>query len=229
MVQLAAEHVQSSSEKVSASKLSVITGMHRRDALRIYKEGPQVKTELSVASKVIGQWQTSANYIDKNREPKILTCEGEESEFFQLVRSVSGHLNPYTVLYELERTSSVEKSSLGLKLKQADFVPKSDVLESARMMAMDVEDLMSAVEENITRVNEIPNLHLVTEYDNVTPEAEVKIRKWMLSTGAAFHKQARDFLSEFDRDSNPNLRNQKKSIRVIIGGFSRVNAISRQI
>jgi Family of unknown function (DUF6502) len=223
MIQVAAEHVQKDSQTVSASKLSVITGMHRRDCLRLHKDGPKVNGVPSVVNRVLGHWQSAAKYRNKNGSPRILSIAGEDSEFFQLVRSVSGHLNPYTVLYELERTSSVERAADGICLKQGGFVQTDDIIESAKMMASDTEDLMSAIEENISDTGVQPNLHLLTEYDNISPEAETEIRQWLLHSGAVFHRSARDFLAKFDRDLNPKLDNARSGIRVVIGGFSRIS------
>jgi hypothetical protein len=47
-----------------------------------------------------------------------------------------------------------------------------------------------------------------------------EIRLWILAKGVAFHKEARDYLSRFDRDMNPELGSGEERASVVVSTFS---------
>ena len=106
-VRMATEELERRGESVSASRLSVLTGVHRKDISMILNDSAGRRESKSVISKVLGAWQGQKRFLDKNARPRVLTVEGKESEFSDLVRKVSVDLNPYTVLFELERIGAV--------------------------------------------------------------------------------------------------------------------------
>jgi len=222
-LQIAEEEMIARSETVSISRLSVATGVHRRDVARLQGEEITERKPNNLVSKVIGQWQEDIRFNTKDGKPRTLTVEGEDSEFSELVRSVSQDMNPYTVLYELERTEAVVRNSDTVVLTADVFVPKGDAEENLKILVRDTEGLMSAVEENVSSQPEIPNLHIRTEYDNVSPAHAVEIRRWLLEEGSKFHARARKYISNFDRDISPEqLKDTGEALRVSISSFSQV-------
>ena len=225
-IDIAKDEMNRQGEKVNMSRLSVMTGLHKRDVMRLQEDTEKgVKKTGGLASRVIGQWQHDKRFQTKNAKPRVLSIEGEENEFKELVESVSIDLKPGTVLFELERIAAVEKTARGLKLKTRAYVPVGDVVEGFHMLAHDTDSLMSAVEENVFSAPEIPNLHVRTEYDKVDPEAVPLIREWFYNEGSEFHRKAREFVSQFDLDINPkkdNKDNKGSNIKAVIGSFSSV-------
>lgn len=206
----------------SVSRLSVMTGVHRRDVTRLFKENLP-KESTNIITRVIGQWQEDKRFCSSSGKPRVLEVEGDPSEFTELIRSVSTDLNPYTVLYELERLGMVEREEDGgVKLTSGMFMPKGDLKQGMLFLANDTVELMSAIEENLAGMQEMPNYHIKTEYDNVAQDSLPVIRAWFLKQGSAFHKKARDFLSKHDKDINPSLKDKEGGARVVLGGFSRV-------
>jgi hypothetical protein len=222
MLQLAEEQMEAGAAKTSLSRLSVMTGIHRRDVMRIHKEGLPKNQPFNFITKIIGQWQSDREFTTTNGRARTLSYKGNESEFAKLVGKVSRDLKPHTVLFELQRTGSVELRSSGVRLKRAVFSPGKDLADGARMMAAHTEQLMSAIEENLADTDAMPNFHLVTAYDDVVAEAAPHIREWILREGSKLHKRARDYLSQFDREINPALKHKDGGIRVLLGGFSRI-------
>ncbi len=226
-IEVSRDRLRQAGEDVSASRLSVMTGVHRKDVSRLLSSDSISKARQSLAARIIGAWRNSKRFCNASGKPRVLSAEGKQSEFAQLVASVSADLNPYTVLFELERIGAVERSRGGLKLTSRLYVPKGDVVGGMSLLASDVDDLMLAVEENLIgeRSAQTPNLHIKTEYDNIPAHFAGRIREWCLREGSAFHQRARNFLSQFDRDLSPQGQKGGETIRVAVGAFSHVQSV----
>jgi len=219
LVAQAAAEIEDSGDKANVSRISIITGIHRRDVMRIYGQGEARDSAESVAIRVIGQWVSDRQFLTSSGKPKVLLNSNENNEFRVLVERVSKDVNPSSVLSELERVGAVERSPRGFKLVSSAYQADSESLEGYRILSRDVENLMGAVNENISSSNRVPNLHARTEYDNISPENLPEIRKWLLNQGSIFHKKVRKYLAGFDHDINPEL-NTRGGAKVVFGSFS---------
>ena len=219
---LSEEEMRAQGAEVSMSRLSIMTGIHRRDVMRLWRDEKPPKQEGSQLKRVIWKWQQDERFQNKAGRPRLLQVEGKQSEFVDLVQSVSQDLNPYTILFELERIGAITRVDDKIKLEGTVYIPKGDVLEGFALLSADAADLIMGVEENVFEKPEIKNLHIKTEYDNVTIDSVERIKEWFLDQGEAFHKAARDFLAQFDKDINPQLKAKLGGARVALGTFSRV-------
>ncbi|MBX7144185.1 MAG: hypothetical protein K1X79_07020 [Oligoflexia bacterium] len=225
MVRAAAEELSSKGQSTSASRISVMTGVHRRDTSTILKKGAAPVSGVNLILKLIGYWQQHSSYSDGKGHPKELSCEGRDSEFAKLCRAVSVDLNPYTMLFELERIGAASRTTSGIRLDLQVYGPQEDVQEGFNLLASDVDDLVTSVDENLFARDTNPNLHIRTEYDNIPSSALSEIRQWLLHEGSGFHFRAREFLSKFDRDLASIPESEKGRIRVALGSFSRVKVL----
>lgn len=228
LLQIAEEEAKRRRVAVSDSRLSVMTGLHRRDVARLGAGHKPGRDRGDIVTRVIGNWQQLRRFRTKSGRPRTLEIEGKDSEFVDLVRTVSQDVNPYTVLFEIERVGAVERTNQGLRLRKRLFIPKGDFKAGVELLGHDMEDLVSAVQENITQEPDIPNLHIKTEYDNIPRCAVEEIRRWFIREGSAFHQRARNYLSQFDRDLSASNSRQRSSedrdrVRVAVGTFSRID------
>lgn len=221
LVEEAAESMRQAGERVNVSRISVMTGLHRRDVMRLTKGAGEPPSPMSLASRVIGQWGQDTRFKTASGAPRILSYEGDQSEFKELVRCVSQDLNHCTVLFELERIGAVEKRKTGVKLIRPTLTISQDLEEGCELLARDSSDLMQSALQNIVDKPEIPQLHARTEYDNVSLAALPKIKNWLLEEGAAFHRRMREFISNLDKDTNAGLEGPGGG-RVVVGTFGRV-------
>ncbi len=111
-VELAAEEMRAEGENPNVSRLRVITGLHRRDIVRLLEEGSSLEEGHSLILRVIGQWENSASSKSKSGEPKELSFE----QFKNLVSSINTDVNPAAVLFELERNKIAARSPKGIRL-----------------------------------------------------------------------------------------------------------------
>ncbi|MCO6430963.1 MAG: hypothetical protein J5J00_08890 [Deltaproteobacteria bacterium] len=208
-------------KKVNVSRLSLMTGVHRRDVIRILKEDSQEGYEKDLITKVIGRWLTDQEFITKDRSPRVLSFEGAGSDFARLVSAVSTDVNSGAVLFELERIGAVVRSPRGLRLIVESHVPKGDPAQGFEIMSKDAQDLTRAVEENVIDEIALSHLHARTEFDNVRPEAITELKRWFLREGHVFHAKVREAVSKHDEDINPSAKHgKKKGVRVVYTSFS---------
>ena len=222
-VEVAEEDIKKAQGEVTTSRISVMTGMHRRDVKRILENVTKFDDQAGLVMRVVGRWRTDHAFITKGKKPRVLTFGTEDSEFNELVSRISKDLNPATVLFELERVNAIEKTSKGLKLVIESYVPKGNVEDGFRILSQDAEDLIDSVEENVLEVNDIPNLHARTEYDTIRPEHIPDIRRWLIREGHLLHQRARNYISQFDQDINPDPNFKGDGAKVIFGTFSKMS------
>lgn len=216
--QLAQQECCSDSQAASVSKVSIITGLNRREVTRLKSSETVEAGQPSLIAKIIGRWQSKA-YRNVGGRTKSLSCDGKISEFAALVSSVSRDLNPYTVLFELERTGCVKRSGNKVKLTASQYIPKGKTLEGYQLLSEDLDLMIQGVEENILDNQDLENLHLRTFYDNISPHDVTTIKRWLLVEGKAFHRRARAYISQFDRDESSG-DTVSDAMHVSVGAFS---------
>jgi hypothetical protein len=214
----ASEELERSGQKHSTSRISAMTGLQRKDIARLNQTTTDDLAQPHLMAKIIGRWTSSSNYLTKKGKAKVLGLD----EFTTLVQSVSSDLNPYTALFELERTGALTKKDNRLRLASEAFCTSEDVEPKLSLMAEDVGILIEAVDQNAFDQQELPNLHIKTYYDNICQKDVPQIRTWILKTGERYHKEIRDFLSKFDKDLNPTQHHEAGGVTVTVGSFSQV-------
>ncbi|MCB0344212.1 MAG: hypothetical protein KDD66_03810 [Bdellovibrionales bacterium] len=221
-VDIAAEELKRAEERVNVSRLSVLTGLYRKDVTRIYKEQQTGHSEpQSLSGRVIGQWRHDKRFLNKSGQPRVLGTKGEKSEFRQLVQTVSKNINPGTVLFELERMGSIERTPNGVKLVRQMPGFGSNPSKGFELLSRDIQTLVDAVQENLLAKVRPSNLHIRTEYDNIAKEHLPTIRNWLIDEGKVFHRKTREYLSKFDKDINPELGDSTVGGgRVVVNAFS---------
>jgi hypothetical protein len=210
-----------SDEKMSVSRISVMTGVNRRDVSRLLDGSIDVTRFPDLTSRVLGAWQADKRFLTDSGRPRVLSAEGRESEFSELVKAISSDVAPYTVLHELERLGIVERTSSGVKMVSRIYVnPPENFEETYIMLGEDARDLTYAIESNLSERLETPNLHLKTEYSNISKRDLPTVREWLLTEGSAFHRKVRHYLSGYDLDLNPEIRKKNSGTRVVYASYS---------
>ncbi len=219
-VQVAREEISASGDKASISRISLMSGVHRKDVTAIVRDTKPPQMNSDVCRRVIGSWRTAKRFTTKNGVPRKLSHKGPDSEFAALVRSVNREVNPYSILYELERVGAITRDGDFAQLLASEYVPIGKLKENFEIVSTDIENLIRAVEENVLHPSTPPHLHLTTSFDNIVPAALPEIRQWLIEQGALLHRQTRNYLSQFDRDLNPTLDCSGGRARVTLGALS---------
>lgn len=139
-------------KRLSDSKISLKTGLHRKDVKRLRAQNPERprRPKVNAATLTIGVWTTAEAYVDTKGKPKVLSREA----FNELVRAARIDLPPATILTELMAQGAVTQDEDGhLSLTTRSFIGKD---ASASKLA--------AFEKNIVA-------HLETATDNLINDA----------------------------------------------------------
>ena len=94
----AAEKLKEEDIKPTISRLSVMTGIHRRDVVRIFKNEEVRPTGEGLIHRIIGIWEQHDKYRGENGLPRKLSIAGYDNEFRELVLSLSQDAVSYTHL-----------------------------------------------------------------------------------------------------------------------------------
>jgi|688.fasta_scaffold159142_3 hypothetical protein len=210
--------IENKGEKCNISRLSVMSGLHRRDVMRILDDAEGPQDSLSVVNRVIGQWCNDKRFCKKRGQPRVLSYQGIQDEFSRLVQTISHDLHPGTVLFELKRREVVEEVKEGVKLKSAVFESNRNHVDGLQMLAEDVDDLTRAVLENISNES-VTHLHSKTEFDKIPIDKIPQISQWLLKKGASWQQETREYLASFDLDISGKSV-ETTYARVVCGVFS---------
>ena len=214
LLHAAVEHLTAKGEAITASRLSIMSGVHRKDTSSYLKGSESANDSLAPAVKVLGAWHSKKRYLTPSGKPRTLTIGSEESEFAHLVRDVSTDVHPYTILKELERLKLIEINSIGAKPLKSSFISAMNDESTARIISRDINDLLFCTEENINANARKPHHHTTTEYDNIPSEYINELQEWIIKEGAQFHQKVRDRVSVLDRDLNEDSHIQKSKGRI---------------
>ncbi|MCB0354441.1 MAG: hypothetical protein KDD64_12980 [Bdellovibrionales bacterium] len=214
-----AEEQQKQGQTVTASSLTVATGLNRREVTRITKGDSKVVEDSYLPRRILNRWEQTKQFTTKGGRPKVLTFEGEESEFSRLVRSVSQDVRPAALLAELERSSLVEFTPRGVKPLRVDQSVASDPNKILEVLAADSTRLIRAVEENAYLSQAPRNAHYITEFDNISRAKIPEIKTKLIALVSRFHQDVRKYLSRYDKDIN-KLPAEKGGCTVSVTTFS---------
>ena len=133
--------------KVTDSRLSVMTGLQRRDVarLRAFKAKPARPTPLT---RVVTLWRTHPDYVSGGA-PRILPRTGDAPSFDHLARLVRQDVHPRTLLDALVTAGTVLIEDETVQLVKSAYVPPGGGAEQLSYLAENVGDHLRAANENV--------------------------------------------------------------------------------
>ena len=139
--------------KLTHSRLAVLTGLSRKEILRISETSPSENGAASVsqnrARRVIRGWLDDPAFHDEQGEPKVLPLRGDIS-FETLAMRYSGDITGRAVLDELIRVGAVEKTGEGhARLRQKGYLPVESDTERLKILAKHTADLLETGAHNL--------------------------------------------------------------------------------
>jgi hypothetical protein len=142
----------------STSRISILTGLHRKEVARIRKDLEQGGvSERNVpanrAERVVNAWLRESRYSSDESKPLDLPYSSDtdcEPSFESLVKSYSGDIHSRTLLDELIRIGAVSQlSNDHLRLERAGYVPSTESVEQLGIAGQSAHDLIATLANNI--------------------------------------------------------------------------------
>ena len=196
--------------KQSVSRVSVLTGLTRKEVARIKGiTAPSDSGEdrqYNRASRVISGWLRDRRFTTADGSCAPLSFDGEAS-FSELVRSYSGDMTARAILDELLRVGAVEQDQHGrIRLLNAGYIPKCSDTAKLHILGSDVALLIDTIDHNIHQLEEQPRFQRKVAYDNLPAEALPKLRELTQEHAQTILSEIDRYLSQQDRDINPSVQ-----------------------
>ena len=156
--------------KQTSSRVSVITGLSRKEVQRLRDLDIPVDEDTpgryNRATRVIGGWIRDPLFSDNDNNPLDLPPEGVAA-FSSLVKKYSGDMPVRAVLDELVNVGAVALQSDGrVKLLTRAYLPGADKQAKLDILGADVADLIATIDHNLEPENSRPRFQRKVSYDN---------------------------------------------------------------
>ena len=138
------------------SRVSLLTGIHRKEVARLRGAGAPVHeapATLSRTSAIIARWFAAPEFTDAKGEPLPLprTAEGDAPSFEALVSSITKDVRPRAVLDEwLDRKLVTINAAEEIVLLDTGFVPRGDDERKWHYLGRNLSDHIAAAVENVS-------------------------------------------------------------------------------
>lgn len=181
-VETAASEFTLEGRRPTDSRLTVLTGVHRKDIRRLLREPapePDTPAGLTLGTQIVARWLGDRAYVDAEGKPRVLPrtpSQGGDHSFAALVELVSKNVRPRSVLDELLRLGIVEVDANDyVHLVTSGFVPGKELDSKAFYFGEAIHDHLSAGAHNLENVGRA-FLERSVYYDELSPEAVEALR-----------------------------------------------------
>lgn len=158
-VEVAVENCTLKNKRITDSRISLLTGIHRGDVKRIRTEHQNQPTEkelkASLSSQIMSVWVGHQGYLDDNGEPLDLYRHKEDGapSFEELVLSISKDKHPRSILDEWIEQNLVEifahDDAEKIKLNKVGYVPAEDFEEKLFFAGKNIGSHLTTVAHNL--------------------------------------------------------------------------------
>jgi hypothetical protein len=206
-VHVAAEEFILPGKKQTTSRISILTGLTRKEVRRIMTtaevEDQEATDRYNRAARVLAGWLRDKEFHDKAGAPVALPVEGQHASFAELVRRYSGDLLVRAMLDELLRVGAVRRSKDGrIRLQARFYVPAQSERDKLHILGTDTADLIATIAHNL-KAQTVPRFQRKVMYDNVPVEAIQEFQHLSADRAQTFLEGIDRWLSKRDRDVNP--------------------------
>lgn len=197
--------------KQSVSRVSVITGLSRKEVGRVQAiatpDDAAAEERYNRAARVLAGWLRDGRFREKTGEPAPLPFEGAAVSFSDLVKEHSGDVPARAILDELLRVGAVEKRDDGrIALRARAYVPTTGEADKLHILGTDVAQLIATIDHNLQQGTDAPRFQRKVAYDNLPAEALPGFRALSADKAQRLLEELDRWLGEHDRDANPSVQ-----------------------
>lgn len=173
-VKEAYQHFAIPGRKMTYARVSVLTGLNRKEVVRInnlekdHTGGLQAQPNRAI--RVVNGWLTDSDF-SKAGKAKVLPLNGDSACFRSLVERYSGDISMGAVLDELKQAGVVEMpDKQQVKLITKGYIPQDDLLEKIEILSISAADLLQTAIHNLELDGEKPRFQRQLIYHQVPPD-----------------------------------------------------------
>jgi hypothetical protein len=133
------------------SRVSIATGLNRREVGRLMDEQDVAAPRRSPATEVFAKWMSNPRLRHRDGRPRTLARQGEGRSFEALAQSVTRDVHPRSLLEELMRLGLVAHDAEAdtVSLVREAFVPGGDAPRQLAFLADNVGDHLRSAVDNV--------------------------------------------------------------------------------
>lgn len=186
-IDVADTHFRLNDKAQTQTRLSFLTGIHRKDVKRLHKSAKnwQEPENINVGVKLVSLWTNHPHYQDQQGKPLLLPLKAKDSpNFEELVQTICKQdIRPRVILDEWLNLGVVTLNDQNqVQLCHDAFIPKQGFNEKAFFVGHNIADHLSAVSENL--LNESPEFfERCVYYDGLSDESIVELQKMVEECG----------------------------------------------
>jgi hypothetical protein len=173
----------------SDSRITLLTGVHRKDVRRFRLDNDEGKAEpiaATLGALLVSRWTGLKDYLDKEGHPlplARLAKDNKKLSFEGLVESVSKDIRSRVILDEWMRLGIVHLNDDDqVVLDRAAFVPDTGIDEKAYFLGRNLRDHIAACTHNLTE-DSPPLMERSVYYDELTPADVAELEKFCKQQG----------------------------------------------
>lgn len=188
------------------ARISVLTGLHRKEVSRLLKEQgstlPAPEERRNRAASVLGAWQRDPEFHDDSGEPRSLPFSGEVS-FTYLCKRHSGDMKPRSIADELVSAGALEEVDGELRMTSRGYVPWKDPVEILRILGTDTAEFIEAIDHNLRAESTGRRYQSKVMYDNLPADCTDDFLRYSAVRAHALLEDLDRWLSQRDRGDEP--------------------------
>jgi hypothetical protein len=228
MVEVAVKDFQLTAKETTDSRVSLLTGVHRKDVFRLRHaapaEGENMPAVVPLGAQLVAQWQGQPAYLDDQGLPLPLpryASEGGAQSFEGLVAGVNSDIRSRVVLDEWLRLGVVHlDAERRVCLNTQAFVPAKGFDEKAFYFGHNLHDHAAAAAHNLTGL-EPPFMERSVQYNGLNADAIKRLSEQAQKLGMqallAVNKTALDAIEKgapADAPASPSLPTQRMTFGI---------------
>ncbi len=207
-VDVASQEFGIEGRKQTTSRVSVITGLSRKEVMRVRQlprpDDRETAEKYNRAARVIAAWRRNKKFLDAEGAPAPLPMAGSDMSFTELVKRFSGDVPVRATLDELIRVGAVKRLEDGrICLLTRTYVPAHSDADKLHILGTDVALLVSTIDHNLNPGSSGPFFQRKVAYDNLPDEVLPEFRKYSTKKAQLYLENLDRWLSKHDRDDTP--------------------------
>lgn len=180
-VDVAARDLLADPKAQTDSRISLLTGVHRKEIRRLRTQAPapaETPAVVTLGSQIIARWLGAPPYADADGPlplPRTARTAGEAS-FEGLVESVTKDVRARSVLDDWLGQEIVSLDQAGrVRLNTAAFIPRPGGEEQLFYFARNLHDHIAAAAANVATAGPAPFFDRSMHYDRLRPETVAQL------------------------------------------------------
>ncbi len=199
-VDVAEEEFPLEGKRQTISRISVITGLNRKEVSRLRALDPvDITTEAAQrnrAAVVLSAWLRDEDFLDRKGDPRDLEFAGDAS-FSELIRRYSGDMKPRAMADELLDAGAIEEVDGRLRMTARGYVPGTDQTTLIAVLGTDPVQLIETIDHNMR--SDDKRYQRKVEYDNIPAELAPEFRALSARLSQHLLEELDRWLSQRDR------------------------------